>query len=113
MQWDSEHENSSRNGIGELFVKTLINEISCFIEFISNNEESEHSTDGIDVWIRFKHRVEYVKLMLHCGFVVGAVLIGDTDLEETIENLILNRTNVSYYDINILKPDFEIDDYFD
>ena len=65
------------------------------------------------MWIRFKYGIEYVKLVLHRGLVVGAVLIGHTDLEETIENLILNQTDVSCYGIDILQPDFEIDDYFD
>ena len=56
---------------------------------------------------------EYIKLILYNGFIIGAILIGETDLEETIENIILSKMNVSCYGINILEPGFEIDDYFD
>lgn len=37
---------------------------------------------------------EYVKLISKDSRVHGAVLIGDTDLEETAENLILNQTDI-------------------
>ncbi len=33
---------------------------------------------------------EFVKLVLHDGRVFGALLIGETGMEETLENLILN-----------------------
>jgi len=44
---------------------------------------------------------------------VGAVLIGDTDLEETFENLILNQMDLTPYGEELLNPDIDIEDYFD
>ena len=41
------------------------------------------------------------------------MLIGDTNLEETFENLILNKLDVSHLGVNILNPDIDIEDYFD
>ena len=44
---------------------------------------------------------------------IGAVLIGDTDMEETFENLILNRLDISRIEDSLLDPDIDIEDYFD
>ena len=41
------------------------------------------------------------------------MLIGDTEMEETFENLILNQLDISRYGENLLNPDIDIDDYFD
>ena len=57
--------------------------------------------------------VEYVKLVLSEGCIHGAVLIGETDLEETIENLILNRLDVIPYKEHLLDPNIDIEDFFD
>lgn len=43
----------------------------------------------------------------------GAVLIGDTDLEETFENLILAQLDLSTYGPDLLDPDAELDHIFD
>ncbi|XP_043964794.1 pyridine nucleotide-disulfide oxidoreductase domain-containing protein 1 isoform X1 [Gambusia affinis] len=56
---------------------------------------------------------EYVKVVLSGGRMVGAVLIGETDLEETFENLILNRMDLTPYGEELLNPDIDIEDYFD
>ena len=63
--------------------------------------------------IRVTRGVEYLKVVVRDGRVHGAVLIGDTDMEETIENLILNQLDVSSYGEDLLNPDIDIDDYFD
>lgn len=47
------------------------------------------------------------------GRMMGAVLIGETDLEETFENLILNQMNLSSYGEDLLDPNIDIEDYFD
>ncbi len=47
------------------------------------------------------------------GRVCGALLIGETDLEETFENLILNQIDVSSLGENLINPDIDIEDYFD
>lgn len=56
---------------------------------------------------------EYVKLVLQHGRVQGAVLIGDTDLEETFENLILDQVDVSHLGEDLLNPHVDVEDYFD
>lgn len=56
---------------------------------------------------------EYVKVVLREGKMVGAVLIGETDLEETFENLILNQMDLTPYKDELLNPNIDIEDYFD
>ncbi|KAG8238483.1 hypothetical protein J437_LFUL004946 [Ladona fulva] len=57
---------------------------------------------------------EYVKVILgRDGRLAGAVLIGETDLEETFENLILSGNDVSSFGENLLHPGVDIEDYFD
>lgn len=51
--------------------------------------------------------------MVSGGRVQGALLIGETDLEETFENLILNQIDVSMFGENLINPDIDIEDYFD
>lgn len=41
------------------------------------------------------------------------MLIGETDLEETMENLILNGTNVAQIEDDLLNPEIDLEDYFD
>lgn len=43
----------------------------------------------------------------------GAVLLGETGLEETFENLILDGLDLSAYGPHILDPDFELEHFFD
>ena len=75
-------------------------------------------------------------MILQNGRMVGAILIGETDLEvrectpppppppphththththkETFENLILNGMDLSRYGESLLDPDIDIEDYFD
>ncbi|NWI80062.1 PYRD1 protein, partial [Dryoscopus gambensis] len=56
---------------------------------------------------------EYVKVVMQNGRMMGAVLIGETDLDETFENLILNQMDLSAYGEDLLNPDIDIEDYFD
>lgn len=63
--------------------------------------------------IRMTPGLEYIKYVLQDGRVQGAILIGDTGLEETTENLILNQLDVSGYGEGLLDPDVDIEDYFD
>jgi hypothetical protein len=55
----------------------------------------------------------FVRVLLLRGRVQGAVLIGETDLEETFENLILDRLDVGQYGPALLDPDAELDHVFD
>jgi pyridine nucleotide-disulfide oxidoreductase domain-containing protein 1 len=65
------------------------------------------------VHVRATPGVEFVKLVVADGRVCGAVLLGETDLEETVENLILNGTDVSMYGDALLDPNIDLEDYFD
>jgi hypothetical protein len=56
---------------------------------------------------------EFIKVILEDGKMQGAVMIGDTDLEETFENLILNQLDLSSYGDRLLDPSIDIEDYFD
>ena len=69
--------------------------------------------DGTTILVRVTPGVEYVKVVLARGRVQGAMLIGDTGLEETLENLILGQLDVSAIGIGLLDPEVDIDDYFD
>ena len=55
----------------------------------------------------------FVRVVLLRGRVQGAVMIGETDLEETMENLILDGIDVGRYGPELLDPDAELDHMFD
>uniref|UniRef100_A0A915PTX3 Pyridine nucleotide-disulfide oxidoreductase domain-containing protein 1 n=1 Tax=Setaria digitata TaxID=48799 RepID=A0A915PTX3_9BILA len=65
------------------------------------------------ILLRITKDVEYVKLIVTNGRIQGAILVGETDLEETIENLILDQTDITQVEEGLLDPDIEISDYFD
>jgi hypothetical protein len=54
-----------------------------------------------------------VKLVVYRGKLVGALLMGDTGLEEVCENLILNGLDISGIGVGMLDPDIDIADFFD
>lgn len=66
-----------------------------------------------ELLVRYTKGDEYVKVVLHRGTMCGAVLIGETDLEETFENLILNQLDLTAMKDLLLNPDIDIEDYFD
>ncbi|XP_076860845.1 pyridine nucleotide-disulfide oxidoreductase domain-containing protein 1 isoform X2 [Brachyhypopomus gauderio] len=66
-----------------------------------------------ELLVRCTKGVEYVKVVLRGGRMMGAILIGETDLEETFENLILNKMDLSPYGQELLNPNIDIEDYFD
>ena len=67
----------------------------------------------VEIWVRITADKEYIKLVVLNGKLVGALLIGDTELEEVFENLILNELDISGIGIEILNPEVDIADYFD
>ncbi|XP_048358325.1 pyridine nucleotide-disulfide oxidoreductase domain-containing protein 1 isoform X2 [Sphaerodactylus townsendi] len=70
---------------------------------------------GLDheLMLRCTKGQEYVKVVMQNGRMMGAVLIGETDLEETFENLILNQMDLTRYGEDLLDPNIDIEDYFD
>ena len=75
--------------------------------------DEQTTADGTTILVRVTPGVEYVKVVLSRGRVQGAMLIGETGLEETFENLILGQLNVGAIGVGLLDPDVDIDDYFD
>jgi len=47
------------------------------------------------------------------GRVRDAVLVGETDLEKTLKNLILNGTDVGHLKVRLLDLSIDIENYFD
>lgn len=69
--------------------------------------------NNYEILLRITKGVEYVKLVMKNGRMQGAVLIGETDLEEMCENLILNQLDLTDFGEDLLNPDIDIEDYFD
>ncbi|XP_050088754.1 pyridine nucleotide-disulfide oxidoreductase domain-containing protein 1 [Anopheles aquasalis] len=69
--------------------------------------------DKYEVLLRMTPGLEYIKFVLVDGKLQGALLVGDTGLEETCENLILNQLDLSPYGDDLLDPNIDIEDYFD
>ena len=58
----------------------------------------------------------FAQVLVLDGAVVGALLVGDTGLDETMENLMLNRTKCVGADgqlLDLLNADVDVDDFFD
>lgn len=73
----------------------------------------ERENCPLQVLVRSTPGQEVVKIVLYRGRVVGALLIGETEMEEVLENLILNQLDVTALGIDLLDPDLDIGDYFD
>lgn len=69
--------------------------------------------DDYELLFRITPDKEYIKFVLKDGRLVGALLIGETGLEETCENLILNQIDLTPFGDDILNPNIDIEDYFD
>ena len=58
--------------------------------------------------------VRYIKLYLSSASnLQGAVLIGETELEETFENLILDGIDLSQYGPEFMDPEIDLQEVFD
>ena len=69
--------------------------------------------EGCQCYFRITPQTEYIKLVVFDSRIQGALLIGETDLEEVMENLILNQLDISQLGEDILDPNIDIEDYFD
>lgn len=58
-------------------------------------------------------RPSFVRVLLLRGRMVGAVLVGETELEETFENLILDCLDLAGLGPALLNPAVELDHVFD
>ncbi|KAL3882601.1 hypothetical protein ACJMK2_028927 [Sinanodonta woodiana] len=66
-----------------------------------------------ELLLRVTKGKEYVKAVIQDGRLQGAVLIGDTDLEETFENLILNQLDLTPFKDHLLESAIDVEDFFD
>lgn len=55
----------------------------------------------------------FVRTVVENGKLRGALLVGDTDLSETYENLILDCLDVSHLGAELVDPSIDLADYFD
>lgn len=72
-----------------------------------------YENNEIELLFRITPNQEFIKFVLRNGRLVGALLIGETGLEETCENLILNEIDLTPFGDDILNPNIDIEDYFD
>lgn len=77
------------------------------------NYNGQGLNNQYEILLRVTPKKEYIKFVLKDGKLQGAILIGDTDLAETCENLILNQLDLTPYGDDILDPNIDIEDYFD
>lgn len=77
------------------------------------NYNGQKLDNKYEALLRVTRDKEYIKYVLVDGRLQGAILIGETGLEETTENLILNQLDLTPYGDDILNPDIDIEDYFD
>lgn len=66
-----------------------------------------------EILLRYTENLEYIKFAMKDGRLRGVILIGETGLEETCENLILNGLDLTPFGDDILNPNVDIEDYFD
>lgn len=78
-----------------------------------NGQGLDLTSPDVYVLLRITPGKEYVKCVMQDGKMQGALLIGETDLEETFENLILSQLNLSEFGERILDPNIDITDYFE
>lgn len=56
---------------------------------------------------------EFIKVILRNGKMKGAILIGETQFEETFENLIYNQIDLSRFGDHLLDDILDVEDFFD
>nr|CUU97512.1 pyridine nucleotide disulfide oxidoreductase [Hymenolepis microstoma] len=78
-----------------------------------NGQGMDLTAPDVYVLLRTTPGEEYVKCVMRNGRMQGALLIGETDLEETFENLIVDQLDISGIGEDLLDPNIDISDYFD
>lgn len=78
------------------------------------NGQLSNQDEKFEVFARVNPGKDYVKILISStGKLIGAVLVGDSGLEETLENLIHDQIDVSAFKENLLDDTVDIEDYFD
>jgi len=106
---------------GELLSDT--NDKSAFLTADAKKYTNEHNADHIirqndsqeiKVIVRVsKEANEYIKVTTFRGRIVGCMIVGESDLEETMENLILSQINVDSLGFDLLDATIDLEDFFD
>ncbi|XP_018651156.1 hypothetical protein Smp_168760 [Schistosoma mansoni] len=78
-----------------------------------NGQGMDLSAPDTYLLMRVTRGREFIKCIMQSGRMQGAILIGETDLEETLENLILNQIDLTNLEDRLLDPDIDLSDYFD
>lgn len=73
----------------------------------------QHLANRYEMLVRVQENQQYVKVIVRDGRLKGCILIGDTDLEETFENLIVNQLDISEIKESLLENTVDLEDYFD
>jgi hypothetical protein len=66
-----------------------------------------------EVWLRVQDGRFLIKLIFDRNRLQGALLLGETDLEETIENLLYSQLNLRHLKRKLLLDNFDLEDFFD
>jgi NAD(P)H-nitrite reductase large subunit len=85
--------------------------LGCF-----NGQTLDESASPIKFYSRVMNELphrNFVRVVIQDGRMKGAICIGDTGLEETLENLIMDGIDVSAFGPDILDPDRGLEDIFD
>ena len=80
-------------------------------------ETTRHDVDEVTLFSRVKGDVpgqrSFVRVVIQHGKVKGAICIGETDLSEVLENLIMDGLDVSAFGPEIVSGSVDLDDVFD
>ena len=102
-------------GGGDNFLKPTLGEEEVEVKGSEKRETSIVGLDeneGVKIEVRVGNE-EYVKVITKRGRVVGAMLVGETDLEETLENLMLSKIFVGNLGFDLLDSSIDLEDFFD
>ena len=81
---------------------------------VPDKNDNNANDEDIKVLIRVsRENNEYIKVIILNSRVVGCLLVGESDLEETFENLILSKIDVETLPFNLLDANVDLEDYFD
>lgn len=76
--------------------------------------ESQEGCEQLEIIGRVDPGEGYTKLLINTdGHIVGATLLGEKTIDETIENLIHDRVDVSSFKDQLLEDIVDIEDFFD
>ncbi|XP_022673448.1 pyridine nucleotide-disulfide oxidoreductase domain-containing protein 1-like [Varroa destructor] len=68
---------------------------------------------GYEVLVRITPNKEYVKMVLKDGRIKGAILIGETEMEEVTESLLYSQLDLTNVKDKLLDPNIDFEEYFD